>query len=118
MRHMRGVGQKPLIWPLDRAEIFPDATRTAVDLRGDTRGPPRATARTHALSCRRRADPTACEDQRGGKPVRSPMGSVLRRTRRRADDTQPEMSTATAVPLETPRGSLPCLPSEDHQTDG
>ena len=62
---------------MDRAEILSDATRTPVDLRRDARGPPRATAGTHALSCRRRADPTAREDQRDGKPLRPAMGSVL-----------------------------------------
>jgi hypothetical protein len=62
---------------MDRAEILSDATRTPVDLRRDVRGPPRATAGTHALSCRRRADPTACEDQRDGKPLRPAMGSIL-----------------------------------------
>lgn len=39
-------------------------------------------------------------------------------THRRADDTRPHRSTAMAVPVETARGSLPRLPSAEHQTDG
>ena len=45
-----------------------------------------------------------------------PMGSVLRRTPRREDDTHPQRPKAIAVPVETAKRSLSWLPPEDDQT--
>jgi hypothetical protein len=106
------------IRPMERAARLADAPRTPGDLRRDARGPTRATVGTHALSCRRRADPTARAEQRDGKPVRPAMGRVRRGTPTREEDTRPQRPTATAVPVDTARWALPRLPPTAHQTHG
>jgi hypothetical protein len=104
--------------PLGGEAILSHAQGTTRDLRGDRHGSPGATVRTRAVSGRRRAHSTACQNPKRSQSLCPPMGSVLRRTPWREEDAHPQRAPATAAPVETPTRPLSCVPPEEYQTYG